>query len=136
VDADAAWERITYFLERVIPVAAEYKIRIACHLHDPGMPPEGYQGVVRVLGTVDGLKNFVAIIDWAPRVDGLRANSQPPQVAFFALSPIRTQCLAVFTPWARPEMGPPIISHESASIPQLKHGHAERTAAFLEDPAK
>src|SRR6202166_3361027 len=26
VDADAAWERITYFLERVVPVAAEYKI--------------------------------------------------------------------------------------------------------------
>lgn len=61
VDADAAWERITYFLERVVPVAAEYKIRIACHPHDPGVPPEGYQGVVRVLGTVDGLKKFVAV---------------------------------------------------------------------------
>jgi mannonate dehydratase len=61
VDADAAWERITYFLERVVPVAAEYKIRIACHPHDPGVPPEGYQGVVRVLGTVDGLKKFVNI---------------------------------------------------------------------------
>ena len=61
VDADAAWERITYFLDRVIPVAAEYKIRIACHPHDPGVPPEGYQGVARVLGTVDGLKRFVGI---------------------------------------------------------------------------
>jgi mannonate dehydratase len=54
VDADMFWERITYFLERVIPVAEEYKIRMACHPHDPGVPPEGYQGVVRVLGTVDG----------------------------------------------------------------------------------
>jgi mannonate dehydratase len=61
VDADAAWERITYFLERVIPVAEEYKIRMACHPHDPGVPPEGYQGVVRVLGTVDGLKWLVSI---------------------------------------------------------------------------
>jgi len=61
VDADAAWERITYFLERIVPVAAEYKIRIACHPHDPGVPPEGYQGVVRVLGTLDGLKKFVTI---------------------------------------------------------------------------
>jgi mannonate dehydratase len=61
VDADAAWERITYFLERVVPVAEEYKIRIACHPHDPGVPPGGYQGVVRVLGTVDGLKRFVSI---------------------------------------------------------------------------
>ena len=61
VDADAAWERITYFLERVVPVASEYRIRIACHPHDPGVPPEGYQGVARVLGTVDGLKKFLAI---------------------------------------------------------------------------
>ncbi len=61
VDADHAWERITYFLERIIPVAEEYKIRMACHPHDPGVPPEGYQGVVRVLGTVDGLKKFITI---------------------------------------------------------------------------
>ncbi|MCW5977313.1 MAG: mannonate dehydratase [Bryobacteraceae bacterium] len=61
VDADMFWERIAYFLDRVIPVAAEYKVRMACHPHDPGVPPEGYQGVDRVLGTVDGLKKFVTI---------------------------------------------------------------------------
>jgi mannonate dehydratase len=61
VDADAFWERITYFLDRVIPVANEYKIRMACHPQDPGVPPEGYQGVNRVLGTVDGLKKFITI---------------------------------------------------------------------------
>jgi len=61
VSADAFWERIAYFLDRVIPVANEYKIRMACHPHDPGVPPEGYQGVVRVLGTVDGLKKFIGI---------------------------------------------------------------------------
>ncbi len=61
VDADRFWERIAYFLDRVIPVANEYKIRMACHPHDPGVPPEGYQGVDRVLGTVEGLKKFVAI---------------------------------------------------------------------------
>lgn len=61
VDADMFWERITYFLERVIPVAEEYRIRMACHPHDPGVPPEGYQGVVRVLGTVNGLKKFITI---------------------------------------------------------------------------
>jgi mannonate dehydratase len=61
VDADMFWERITYFLDRVIPVANEYKIRMALHPQDPGVPPEGYQGVDRVLGTVDGLKKFVAI---------------------------------------------------------------------------
>ena len=61
VDADAFWERITYFLDRVIPVADEYKIRMACHPQDPGVPPEGYMGVDRVLGTVDGLKKFITI---------------------------------------------------------------------------
>jgi mannonate dehydratase len=61
VDGDMFWERITYFLDRVIPVANEYKIRMACHPQDPGVPPAGYQGVNRVLGTVDGLKKFIAI---------------------------------------------------------------------------
>jgi mannonate dehydratase len=61
VNADQFWERITYFLERIIPVANEYKVRMACHPHDPGMPPEGYQGVDRVLGTVAGLKKFISI---------------------------------------------------------------------------
>jgi mannonate dehydratase len=61
VDADRYWERITYFLERVIPVATEYKVRMACHPNDSPVPPEGYQGVVAVLGTVDGLKKFVSI---------------------------------------------------------------------------
>lgn len=61
VDAHRFWERITYFLDRVVPVAEEYKIRIACHPHDPGVPPAGYQGVARVLGTIDGLKKFVSI---------------------------------------------------------------------------
>ena len=61
VDADTFWERITYFLDRVVPVASEYKIKIALHPHDPGVPPSGYRGIQRVLGTVDGVKRFVAI---------------------------------------------------------------------------
>jgi mannonate dehydratase len=61
VNADAFWERITYFLDRVIPVANEYKVRMACHPQDPGVPPEGYQGINRVLGTIDGLKRFLSI---------------------------------------------------------------------------
>lgn len=62
VTAERYWERITYFLDRVIPVAAEHKIRMACHPHDPGVPPvEGFQGIDAVLGTVDGLKKFISI---------------------------------------------------------------------------
>jgi mannonate dehydratase len=61
VGADMYWERITYFLERVIPVANEYKVMMACHPNDSMTPPEGYQGVHAVLSTVDGLKKFVSI---------------------------------------------------------------------------
>lgn len=62
VSAEQKWERITYFLKRVIPVAEEYKVRMACHPHDPGMPKDkGFRGVHRVLGSVDGLKRFIEI---------------------------------------------------------------------------
>ena len=62
VDADRYWERITYFLERVVPVAEESKVKIACHPQDPGMPPgRGWRGIETVLGSVEGLKRFVSI---------------------------------------------------------------------------
>lgn len=58
LDEDENWERIDYFLERVVPVAEANRIRLACHPHDPYTPP-GFRGVTRVLGTVEGLKKFV-----------------------------------------------------------------------------
>jgi len=62
VDAETYWERITYFLERVVPVAEEYKVRLACHPQDPGVPRgSGWRGVDAVLGSPDGLKKFVSI---------------------------------------------------------------------------
>jgi mannonate dehydratase len=60
LDEDENWERIDYFLERVIPVAEANRIRLACHPHDPYTPP-GFRGVTRVLGTVEGLKKFVTL---------------------------------------------------------------------------
>jgi mannonate dehydratase len=61
VTKDMYWERITYFLDHVIPVANEYKVRMALHPNDSMTPPEGYQGVHAVLDTVEGLKKFVSI---------------------------------------------------------------------------
>jgi mannonate dehydratase len=62
VSADMMWDRITYFLKRVIPVAEQNRVKMACHPHDPGMPPDkGFRGVQRVLGSVDGLKRFIEI---------------------------------------------------------------------------
>ena len=60
IDEDTIWERIDYFLERIVPVAQEYKVRLACHPHDPYTPPN-FRGVTRVLGTVDGLKKFIQL---------------------------------------------------------------------------
>jgi mannonate dehydratase len=62
VDADTYWERITYFLERVIPVAEEHKVRMALHPQDPGVPKgSGWRGVDAVLGSPEGLKRFISI---------------------------------------------------------------------------
>tara|TARA_B100001123_G_scaffold386433_1_gene460851 strand:+ start:1336 stop:2334 length:999 start_codon:yes stop_codon:yes gene_type:complete len=62
VDAEMMWERITYFLDRVIPVAESSGVRMACHQHDAPVPPGiGVMGVDRVLGNVAGLKRFIDI---------------------------------------------------------------------------
>ena len=61
VSADEYWERVTYFLERVVPVAEEYKVKMGCHPQDPGVP-KGYRGIAEVpLATPAGLKRFVSI---------------------------------------------------------------------------
>jgi mannonate dehydratase len=61
VSADVFWERITYFLQRVVPVAEQCKVRLCCHPHDPAMPPAGFRGVACVLGSVAGLKRLIEI---------------------------------------------------------------------------
>jgi mannonate dehydratase len=62
VGAEQMWERITWFLKRVVPVAQECKVRLCCHPHDPPMPrDQGFRGVHTVLGSVEGLKRFVEI---------------------------------------------------------------------------
>ena len=61
VDKDEYWGRITYFLERVVPVAEEYKVKMGCHPQDPGVP-RNYRGIEEVpLATPAGLKRFVSI---------------------------------------------------------------------------
>lgn len=62
VDADLYWERITYFLKRVVPVATSAKVQLACHPHDP-ITRSGFRGVTRVLGDAEGLKRFVQICE-------------------------------------------------------------------------
>jgi mannonate dehydratase len=62
VTEEIFWDRITYFVKRVAPVAEEYKVKLACHPHDPGMPKDkGFRGVNRVLGSVEGLRRFIQL---------------------------------------------------------------------------
>jgi len=44
VSAEDYWERIEYFLKRLIPVAVEHDVKMACHPYDPPGLPFGYQG--------------------------------------------------------------------------------------------
>jgi mannonate dehydratase len=58
------WDRIEYFLKRVVPVATEAKVKICCHPQDPAMPKgTGWRGVETVLGTPDGLRRFVSTME-------------------------------------------------------------------------
>lgn len=54
VDADTYWERIDYFIDRVMPVATQYRVRMACHPQDPGTPPGGYRGIEENVLSVPG----------------------------------------------------------------------------------
>ncbi|MBI93321.1 MAG: mannonate dehydratase [Gemmatimonadaceae bacterium] len=59
-DADEMWSRIDHFLKRVIPVAEEYKVQMACHPSDPGIGVGvTYRGVDRVLGMTEGFKKLI-----------------------------------------------------------------------------
>ncbi len=60
MNVEQAWERIEYFIKRVIPVAEEYKVKMACHPQDVPVPPgTTHRGIVPVLSNIDGLKRFV-----------------------------------------------------------------------------
>jgi mannonate dehydratase len=62
VTAEQAWERIAYFVERVIPAAEDAGVRVAIHPHDPAIP-RGMGLDDRVLGGIDGLKQLCALSD-------------------------------------------------------------------------
>jgi mannonate dehydratase len=62
VSREEAFERAAYWLERVIPVAEENKVQMACHLNDPPAPV--LRGVERWNWPVmEGLKRFSELVD-------------------------------------------------------------------------
>jgi mannonate dehydratase len=58
---DEMWANITYFLKAVIPMAAESNVRLALHPNDPPAPIS--RGSAQIMGTVDGWKHLIKIVD-------------------------------------------------------------------------
>ena len=56
MDADAMWERLLWFLHRIIPAAEEAGVRLALHPHDP--PTEWLRGEARIIGSIEGLRRL------------------------------------------------------------------------------
>jgi len=55
------WANVTYFLKAVIPVAEKAGVRMALHPNDPPAPIS--RGSGQIMGTVDGWKKLVGIVD-------------------------------------------------------------------------
>lgn len=55
------WAAIKFLVDELAPTAAEAKVKLACHPHDPAYPPGGLNGVHHVLGSLDGLRRFIAL---------------------------------------------------------------------------
>lgn len=64
VSVDEIYERITYLLDRLIPVAEEYKVQLANHIADPPTPV-GYRGITRWNSpdVFAGIKRFAQLYD-------------------------------------------------------------------------
>lgn len=58
--AEQMWERIEYFLQRVVPAAEAAEVRLACHPNDPPVPY--LRGEARVLGSLEGMKRLIEIV--------------------------------------------------------------------------
>jgi mannonate dehydratase len=56
---EACWDAIERLLQEVLPTAEDEGVRLACHPQDPPLPPEGWNGMHHVVGSVEGLREFV-----------------------------------------------------------------------------
>ena len=67
VSYDDYWERISYFLQKTIPVCEQYDVRLAVHPYDPPGLPRGYQGVdnwnAAPTSVFDSLKHYESLVD-------------------------------------------------------------------------
>jgi len=64
VSVDEVFERITYLLDRLLPVAEEYNVKLANHIADPPTP-SGFRGITRWNSpdVFKGIKRFAQLYD-------------------------------------------------------------------------
>jgi mannonate dehydratase len=64
VSIEQMFERITYLLDRILPVAKEYKVKLGNHIADPPTPV-GYRGITRWNSpdVFAGIKRFAQLYD-------------------------------------------------------------------------
>jgi mannonate dehydratase len=55
------WRAIEYLVSELLPTAEQAGVRLACHPHDPAYPPGGLNGVHHVIGSLDGMRRFIAL---------------------------------------------------------------------------
>ncbi|PKU23135.1 mannonate dehydratase [Telmatospirillum siberiense] len=55
------WKAIEYLVGELLPTAEKAGVRLACHPHDPAYPPGGLNGVHHVLGSIGGMRRFIAL---------------------------------------------------------------------------
>jgi len=61
ISEERMWENLTYFLQRVIPVAEEAGVRMALHPDDPPIP-EPLGGAARIVSTLDQYQRIFDIV--------------------------------------------------------------------------
>jgi mannonate dehydratase len=59
VSEEQMWDNLTYFLERVIPVAEKWNVKMAAHPDDPPISP--LRGIARILTSADNYRRLMNI---------------------------------------------------------------------------
>ncbi|MBN1579859.1 MAG: mannonate dehydratase [Anaerolineae bacterium] len=60
VTKEQMWDNLTYFLERVIPVAEEANVKLAMHPDDPPLSP--IRGIGRIMGSIEEYERLLDLV--------------------------------------------------------------------------
>lgn len=60
VTKEQIWDNLTYFLERVIPVAEEANVKLAMHPDDPPLSP--IRGIGRIMGSIEAYERLLDLV--------------------------------------------------------------------------